>query len=345
MTLHPSSIPLHPLPFFLLLLFFPFTTALAGRIERELTLGADGYVLPATLTLPREAVEAGRRVPCLILVHGSGPQDRDETLGPNKPFRDLAWGLAERGIATLRYDKRTKVYGADCVPAGRELDYDTETVDDAVAAVALAQTLPELAPDSIYLLGHSLGGTLAPRIAGRASGLAGIVILAGLARGMEDALVEQVEYIASTDSLASSEAMAPMVRAQIEQLKLQAANVKKVGTMAFDESIPLPLGLPRSYWQMAVDYKPVATASRLALPILVLQGERDYQVTMLDFGLWRLGLQYAPKASFKSYPTLNHLLQEGTGKAVPAEYTRPSVVPAYVVDDIALFLRTRRLQP
>lgn len=253
--------------------------------------------------------------------------------------------LAGQGIATLRYDKRTKVYGAGFVPAGRVPDYDTESVDDAVAAVAQAGAFPEIAPDSIYLLGHSLGGALAPRIAGRTDGLAGIVILAGPARGLEDALLEQVEYLASTDSLASSESMAATVRAQLTLLKAQVANVKKVGTMAFDESIPLPLGLPRSYWQTAVEYKPVPTASRLTLPILILQGERDYQVTMLDFGLWQLGLQYRPNACFKSYPTLNHLLQEGEGKAVPAEYTRPSTVPAYVTEDLAEFIRTHRVRP
>lgn len=139
-------------------------------------------------------VEAENKLFCVILVHGSGPHDRDETIGPNKPFRDLAWGLAERGIAVVRYEKRTKAYGAACVPAGRELDYDTEAVDDAVAIVEQVRALPELAPDSVYVLGHSLGGTLAPRIAGRSKGLAGIIILAGLARPLEDALEEQFYY-------------------------------------------------------------------------------------------------------------------------------------------------------
>ena len=200
--------------------------------ERDITLGADGYKLPGTLTLPKRAVGSDVcRVPCVILVHGSGPHDRDETIGPNKPFRDLAWGLAERGIAVVRYEKRTKAYGAACVPAGRELDYDTEAVDDAVAIVEQVRALPELAPDSVYVLGHSLGGTLAPRIAGRSKGLAGIIILAGLARSLEDALEEQFYYTSSlTDSSVN-------VKAQLDELKQQLVNVKKLGTEEFDEDV------------------------------------------------------------------------------------------------------------
>lgn len=171
--------------------------------------------------MPKFAAASGmRRVPCVILVHGSGPNDRDETVGPNKPFRDLAWGLAERGVAVIRYDKRTKIYGMNCVPAGRVLDYDTEAVDDALAAILQARTLPEIAADSIYVLGHSLGGTLAPRIAERSEGLAGIIVLAGLARPLEDALEEQFTYISSlTDSSANA-------GTQLAELKRQLVNVK-----------------------------------------------------------------------------------------------------------------------
>lgn len=302
--------------------------------EREITVGAEGYKLPGTLTLPKWAVDSGtRKVPCVILVHGSGPNDRDETAGSNKPFRDLAWGLAERGIAVVRYEKRTKAYGAAFVPAGREPDYDTEAVDDAVAIVEQVKALPEIAADSIYVLGHSLGGTLAPRIAERSNGLAGIIILAGLARPLEDALEEQLIYTFSlTDSSAST-------KVQLAGLKQQMANVKKLGTDAFDDKIPLPLGQPRSYWLFANNYKPVAVASKLKLPIFVLQGERDYQVTMEDFGLWRSGLLQSKNAFFKSYPRLNHLLQEGSGKSTPFEYNHASPVPVYVMDDIASFVR------
>ena len=291
--------------------------------ERDITVGADDFKLPGTLTLP----VGKKKAPVVILVHGSGPQDRDETVGPNKPFRDLAWGLAERGIATVRYDKRTKVYGAACVPEGRNIDYDTESVDDAVAIIAWAKELPEVDADSVYVLGHSLGATLAPRIAEQADGLTGIILVAALARPFEDAIVEQMTYISSlTDSSANA-------KKQITEIKKLADNIKKLGTPEYDDKIPSLLNLPRSYWEFANAYKPVEVASKLALPILILQ----------DFGLWRFGLMRNKNAFLKSYPKLNHMLQEGSGKATPFEYNQASPVVGYVMDDIASFIHNGNL--
>ena len=193
-----------------------------------------------------------------------------------------------------------------------------------------------MAADSVYVLGHSQGGWLAPRIAARDSRLAGLILLAAPARPLEDLLLEQVTYL---------ESLAPSAkgRQQVADLQRRVENVKRLGTSAFCDTIPFPFDAPRSYWADIVSYRPVETAARLAQPLLVLQAERDYQVTMQDYGLWRTGLLKCRNASFKSYPKLNHLLQEGTGKATPDEYQQPSSVPAYVLDDLARFVRTGRL--
>lgn len=305
-------------------------------VEQEVEVGLPQFKLPATLTLPVVA-SAEHKVPCLILVHGSGPNDRDETLGPNKPFRDLAWMLAERGIATLRYDKRTKVYGAKSVPAGREIDYDIETVDDAVAIIEQMGRFPQIDTTRVYLLGHSLGGMLAPRIAHRSGRVAGIVYMAALARGLEDALIEQVTYIASLSPQSAQ------IDAQIAALKVQVANVKKLEQFGFDERIPLPMNLPHSYWRFANNYKPLEVVATLnEMPMLFLQGERDYQVTMMDISLWKLALIANPKALFRSYPKLNHLFGEGQGKSLPAEYMQYAPVPSYVADDITCFINENK---
>lgn len=163
--------------------------------EREITIETDGLRMPGLLTLPANGKE---KHPCVILVHGSGPANMNETVGGHKPFLDLAEGLSKRGIAVIRYDKRTLVHKSNYVPEGKKSDYDTETVDDALSAVALARAMGDICPDSIYIIGHSLGAMLAPRIAGRAGkNVAGIIAMAAPARKMRELLVEQVAYISN----------------------------------------------------------------------------------------------------------------------------------------------------
>lgn len=301
--------------------------------ESAIEIVSGSYVLPGTLSLPKNTEKA----PVVILVHGSGPNDRDETIGPNKPFRDLAWGLSERGIAVVRYDKRTHVYGTKWMPAGKEGTYDDETVDDALAAIEWVEKNPSLDAKRIYVVGHSLGGMLAPRIAQRAKTLGGIVILSGNARPLEDLLMEQVTYLSSLKD--SSQ----MAKKEIEIMSAQVANVKKIGTDNYDTKVGLPFNLSTTYWQFSRNYKQVETAAKLTLPILILQGERDYQVTMEDFDAWHAGFSHHKNVSFKSYPKLNHLYQEGIGKSTPFEYTKAISVAKYVVEDIANWIKTGKV--
>ena len=133
--------------------------------------------------------------PAAILVQGSGPQDRDETFGPNAPFRDLAWGLASDGIAVLRYDKRTHAYGTQ-MAADPNITVREETTDDAVRAVDLLRSTPLVDPARVFLVGHSLGAYLAPRIAAQAAGrLDGIAMLEAPSTALPQLIVMQEEYL------------------------------------------------------------------------------------------------------------------------------------------------------
>src|SRR5262249_23144105 len=130
--------------------------------------------------------------PAVVLVHGSGPNDRDETILGNKPFRDLAGGLASQGIAVLRYEKRTRAHAAKL--AVKTPTLDEEVTDDAVAAGKLLRRTKDVDPKRVFVLGHSLGATMAPRIGERDPDIAGLIVLAGATRPLEDLILEQVSY-------------------------------------------------------------------------------------------------------------------------------------------------------
>lgn len=298
--------------------------------EQSVTVGSGEWALPGTLTLPK-----GRKgpVPAVVLVHGSGPNDRDETLGPNKPFRDLAEGLAAKGIAVLRYDKRTLTYGKRMKELNDTLTVKEETIDDALAAINLLKKNPAIDSRKIFLLGHSLGAMLAPRIAEQDADLAGIIVLAGNTRPLQDLLIEQLDYISSV-----SGAQSDAEKKKVEELKEQAARIKSITAATEIPANQLPFGVSKNYWLSLKDYHPEKTAGESSKPMLILQGARDYQVTMKDFDGWKQALGSKPNVTMKSYDKLNHLFMEGTGKCTPAEYEKPAHVAPYVISDIAAFV-------
>jgi hypothetical protein len=230
------------------------------------------------------------RFPAVVLVHGSGPHDRDETLGANKLFRDIAEGLASRGIAVLRYDKRTEVYSQQ-VASLKDLTVEQETIGDALEALRFLGTQREIDPKRLFVLGHSLGAYLGPRIAERDPQIAGLIIMAGITRPLEDVIFAQYKYIGAPPD-------------QLERVKQQVAEIHELKSA---EGPPI-LGVPRSYWLDLNSYDPKADVRKLHCRILVLQGERDYQVTKPDYVGWQnaLGVIRRPRLSLSSVESSLH---------------------------------------
>src|SRR5208282_3947608 len=156
--------------------------------ERPVTVTFSHWNLPGTLSMPK----GDGPFPCVVLVQGSGPHDEDETIGPNRPFKDIAWGLASRGVAVLRYVKRTKQYGEASSEDPAAITVNDEVVNDARAAVSLLASQAKIDAGRIYVLGHSLGAYLGPRIASGDREIAGLILLAGNTRPIERLVVEQV---------------------------------------------------------------------------------------------------------------------------------------------------------
>ena len=278
--------------------------------EREITVDAGGWPLPGTLTVPNGAGPW----PAVVLVQGSGPSDRDETIGPNKIFRDLAHGLGSKGIAVLRYEKRTRQFGPKIAPL-TTFTVKEETIDDAVAAVELLRKTTGIDPRRVFVAGHSLGGMVAPRIAAAAgAAVRGLIVLAGAVRSLEQSIIDQSRYIAELDGTVS-----PEERQQLEAYEQMAARIKTLKPSDPPVSSPL-FSAPASYFVDLRDYNPPAAAAKLDIPMLILQGGRDYQVTMDDFARWKAALSARANVTFADFPLANHLFIVGTGRSSPSEY-------------------------
>lgn len=296
--------------------------------ERPVSVTTGAWELPGILTIPN----GKGPVPAIVLVHGSGPNDQDESIGPNKMFKDLAWGLANRGVAVLRYEKRTRKYGVRSSSDPQALTVADETINDARSAAALLAATTGIDPKRIFVAGHSLGAFAGPRIAMGEDRIAGLILMAGNTRPLEDLIVEQMRYLVSINS-PTPEGEKQIAAAEKAAKELRNPDLKPGMTVDV-----MGAKLPASYVLDLRSYKPGETAAALKIPMLVLQGERDYQVRLADFEGWKKALAGHPNVVFKLYPALNHLFMPGDGPPSNVEYLKPNHVLEQVISDIAAWI-------
>ncbi|MBB4941053.1 hypothetical protein FHR32_005430 [Streptosporangium album] len=299
--------------------------------EHHVTVGDGPLAVSGTVSMPHGP---GPR-PGVVLLSGGGPFDRDATSGANKPLKDLAWGLAGRGVAVLRFDKVTHTHSGQVANAPGFTMAD-EYVPHAVAAVQLLQQQSSVDPARVFVLGHSMGGKVAPRVATAEASVAGLVIMAGDTQPMHQAAVRVVRYLASLDP-------GPAVEAAVEAIVRQAAMVASPDLSPSTPTEALLFGRPAAYWLDLRGYDPVATAAALDKPMFILQGGRDYQVTVADdLSQWKAGLAHRPDVTIRVYDADNHLFFPGAGPSTPAEYEPAQHVDPAVVADIVEWLTPDR---
>ncbi|RSK26259.1 alpha/beta fold hydrolase [Bacillus sp. HMF5848] len=307
--------------------------------EKDVVVGEGKYALPGKLIIPTQEVGP---FPTVVLVHGSGPNDMDETIYSTKSFRDMAVGLANEGIAVLRYDKRTKIHGlkASLMP---DLTVKEETVDDAIEAVKLVSSMPELDSTNIFVVGHSLGGYVLPRIleADTEGLIAGGISLAGPITPLHELLLWQYEQGlergkklgATPEQLAQGEAMLAQWSAIVDVLNNPDYNATNVPA-------EVGLGNQAAYWFDLRDYDAGTLAAQQTVPLLFLQGEKDLQVPVSELDIWKEALQGYSNVTYKTYPNLTHILVNFAGVPTTLEYAIPANVPIEFIEDIASWVKT-----
>lgn len=304
--------------------------------EQPLTLVNANFELPGTLTLPK----GDGPFPAVVLLQDVGPHDQDETLGPSKPLKDLAWGLATHGIIVFRYTKRTEKYGERSNADPAKLTVEDETISDAQAAVALLDKQPKVDPRRMFVVAHGLSAYLVPRIAGNDRQIGGVILLAANTRPLERLLLDEVHYVAAkggTTPSADDQKQIAAVEAGVK--KIESPDLKSGEMIAL-----LGSALPSSYWLDLRNYKPIPAAEALKIPMLILQGERDFQAPpATNFNEWKTALAGRSNVTLKLYPDLNHFFIPGTGPSLPQEYEKLGHVDEQVVTDIATWISSGKL--
>lgn len=292
-------------------------------IEREVKFPSAEFQFPATLCLPREFKG---KAPLVVLVHGSGPHDRDEAVGPNKPFADIAHALAAAGIATLRYDKRTFAFLMQIKI--QTLTLDQEVTDDAVAGLAFAATQPEVDAGRLFVLGHSLGGTMAPYIAQKYPRLHGMVLMAAGARPIDQIMAEQVRFQLKHEGKSDAE-----IEEAMKKHEAGFAAIRKApATEMFN-------GISAGYMRDWLARDPAKLLRESTIPTLVLQGSSDLQVSVADYELLKAAIAGKPSSEAHLFPGMTHMFAPAPPNQTFDDIMKPAHVDPQVTTAIADWIK------
>lgn len=311
----------------ILLIFFIFVTSIVltscdkkptiyEYVETDIVVETGEYKLPGKLTIP----ESKDKVPGVIFVHGSGANDMNESIGALKLFEELAIKLAEKGVASIRYDKRTYAYAEQLVTK-LNFTVQEEVVDDAISAINILKQNEKI--NDIYIIGHSFGGQLAPVIANQTD-VKGVIILAGTTEHIIDVAMNQLK-----------EQNNPYYNVY-DPYDEYFRNIKEVVPSEIGYFF---MGAYETYW---VSYNNINLAEEILScgnnkKMLVLQGGLDLQVKVSELDNYK-NLLKDTNAEFKLYATLNHMFVDGTGETITTAYQVYKKVPSIVIEDISKFI-------
>ena len=303
-------------------------------IKEQIIVGENtNYPLKGLLTIPACTVSP---VPAVVFVHGSGASNMDEKVGKLTPFKDLAEGLAKHGIASIRYDKRSFSHGLKLVRE-KEVTVRKETIEDAILATQILKNDPRIDKNKIFIIGHSMGAMLAPRIDAEGGNYNGLIMMAGSPRKLEEIMLDQnLAVLNSTKGL-----LRWIIQKQISkltqmfdnlyQLSDEEAKKKKVG------------GGTTLYYFKEMGEHAASNYLSTSKPRLIMQGEKDFQATVeKDFQAYKQLLSDKDNVTFKLYENLNHAFVPSVyGNIMKAkqEYSVEQHIGEEVIGDIANWIK------
>ncbi|MDN5924646.1 MAG: lysophospholipase, partial [Xanthomonadales bacterium] len=298
-------------------------------------------VMPLAVSTPLGPLQGALTVPAgegpfpaVVLVQGSGSSDMDETIGPNKPFSDIADGLAQAGIASLRYNKRGFVY-AKQMAGNKAFSVDDEVTYDVLSALHLLAKQPSVDPQRLFVLGLSEGGLLVPRIMQRDPQLAGGIMLAAPARPLLQVAAEQVRDQGAKSGMSKTQIDKQLKAIADQRVLLDKADPQHPPAGKFG-------GVQQSWWLSLHDYHQLEVAKSLRRPLLLLQGDSDFQVSpSKDFEVWKRALADKSNATFHLYPGLGHLFSRAGKTGTVADYLEQRPTTPKVIADIGAWIKAQ----
>ena len=288
------------------------------------------YPLKGILTLPENASD---QVPAVVFVHGSGSSNMDEKVGKLTPFKDLAEGLAELGIASIRYDKRSFAHPFKMLRE-KVITVREETIEDAILATELLRRDSRIDKDNIFIAGHSMGGMLAPRIDAEGGNYKGLILMAGSPRTLGEIMLDQNEEVMRSGKgvlqwyVKTQVAKISAMFDGMYELSDEEAKKKKLGN-----------GTTLYYFKEMGEHPASEYLLKLEKPVMIMQGEKDFQATLeKDFAAYKELLEDKKNVTFKVYENLNHLFVNSVyGNIMKAmkEYKVEQHIGKNVIKDLA----------
>lgn len=296
----------------------------ANYVDIEMNFKNDTFDIKGSLLTPKDEYKT-----ICIFIHGSGPNDRNESIGPNQPFLDLAIGLSEKGIASYRFDKRTYTYPVKITNP----DIYYEVINDVNYLIEQFSSLNTYKKKNLIIIGHSLGGHLTPYILSKNKRIKAGISLNGNYLPLEEKILEQIKYISSLDSdIDSTE------QVYIKDVEKKVRYLKDSLDTLSPDSL-LPLNLPACYWKSLKEVHPKHHIQYFNQNLLLLHSLRDYQVNSNDINAWKVLADQNDNITLFKYEKLNHLLLEGQGISTPNEYQTEGKVPQYIINDLSSWIK------